>query len=92
MSAFNHAFLCTIVALALATTVQAQPPVTHATREFALPEPDLIPEAIAYDAERARWFISSVRQARIVLADGTTFARAPWPVFALAVDARRHGG
>jgi hypothetical protein len=90
MSAFNHAFLCTIVALAVTTTVQAEPPVTHATREFALPEPDLIPEAIAYDAARARWFISSVRQARIVLADGTTFARAPWPVFALAVDSRRH--
>lgn len=89
MSAFNHAFLCTIVALAAATTVQAQPPVTHATREFVLPEADLIPEAIAYDAEHARWFISSVRQARIVLADGKLFARTPWPVFALAVDARR---
>ena len=90
MSAFNHAFLCTIVALAATTTVQAEAPVTHATREFALPEADLIPESIAYDAASARWFISSVRQARIVLADGKIFARTPWPVFALAIDAQRH--
>lgn len=90
MSAFNHAFLCTIVALAAATTVQAQPPVTHATREFTLPEADLIPESIAWDAAGKRWFISSVRQARIVLGDGSTFARAPWPVFALAIDAQRN--
>ncbi len=93
MSAFNHAFLYAAAALvaanAPAAPPSAQPPVTHATREFSLTEADLIPESIAYDAATARWFISSVRQARIMLRDGSTFARAPWPVFALAIDAQR---
>ncbi|MGB8693851.1 MAG: hypothetical protein WCD08_10130, partial [Steroidobacteraceae bacterium] len=64
-------------------------PVTHASSVFSLAETDLIPESIAYDALTHRWFISSVRQAKIILADGKTFARTQWSVFALAIDSQR---
>ena len=64
-------------------------PVTHASRAFSIAEADLIPESIAYDALTHRWFISSVRQAKIVTADGRTFAHTQWSVFALAIDSQR---
>jgi sugar lactone lactonase YvrE len=64
-------------------------PVTQASSVFSLAGTDLIPESIAYDALRHRWFIGSVRQAKIVSADGKLFARTQWSVFALAIDSRR---
>jgi sugar lactone lactonase YvrE len=81
--------LSAMLIFALVAPAPGEGPVTHATREFTLAEADLIPESIAYDAASSRWLVSSVRQARIVGADGRLFARAPWPVFALAIDASR---
>jgi len=91
MGAFTHAFSCTALALALGVAAPSPglAPVTHSTRAFTLAGSDLIPEAIAYDERDARWFVSSVRQARIMRVDGATFAKSPWPVFALAIDAKR---
>ena len=85
--------LCAVLAAAPIATLSApafsQPPVTHASHAFDLAEADLIPETIAYDVTTSRWLISSVRQAKIIFADGKSFARTPWPVFALAIDAQR---
>ena len=64
-------------------------PVARAREAFPLAEPDLIPEDIAYDARTARFFVSSVRKAKILTGDGREFARTKWPVLALAVDGRR---
>ena len=64
-------------------------PVTHASVAYRLTETDLLPEAIAYDASAQRWYIGSVRQAKIVTADGKSFAHTQWPVFALAIDSQR---
>ena len=64
-------------------------PLTHASRAFSIAEADLIPESIAYDALTHRCFISSVRQAKIISADGKLFARTQWSVFALAIDSQR---
>jgi hypothetical protein len=64
-------------------------PVTHSTPAFALAEPDLIPEDITHDPKTGRFFISSVRKAKILTGDGKEFAKAPWSVLALRVDAER---
>lgn len=64
-------------------------PVTHSTPAFTLTERDLIPEDIAYDPKTRRFFISSVRKAKIVTGDGKEFAKAPWSVLALRVDPER---
>lgn len=64
-------------------------PVTHSKLAFALAGRDLIPEDIAHDPKTGRFFISSVRKAKIVTGDGKEFAKAPWPVLALRVDAER---
>ncbi len=64
-------------------------PVTHSTPAFALAEPDLIPEDITHDPKTGRFFISSVRKAKIVTGDGKQFAKAPWSVLALRIDAER---
>jgi sugar lactone lactonase YvrE len=61
-------------------------PVAQSSLAFALDERDLIPEDIAYDAKTRRFLISSVRKAKIITADGKTFAQTDWPVFALRVD------
>lgn len=63
-------------------------PIGRARTAFAPAETDLIPEDIAYDAKTARFFVSSVRKAKILTGD-SEFARTEWPVFALAADARR---
>lgn len=55
----------------------------------ALPERDLLPEDIAYDAKTRRFFIGSVTTGKIVTADGVLFAKSEWPVMALRVDASR---
>lgn len=68
-------------------------PVSHSSPAFALAERDLIPEDIAYDPKTQRFFISSVRQSKIVSIDGganqTDFAKSDWPVLALRVDSGR---
>ena len=64
-------------------------PVTHSTPAFVLAERDLIPEDIAHDPKTGRFFISSVRRAKIVTGDGKEFAKAPWSVLALRIDAER---
>jgi len=64
-------------------------PVTHSTPAFTLAERDLIPEDIAYDPKTRRFFVSSVRKAKIVTGDGKDFAKAAWSVLALRVDPER---
>ena len=64
-------------------------PVTHSKPAFVLAERDLIPEDIAHDPKTGRFFISSVRKAKILTGDGKEFAKAPWPVLALRVDVER---
>jgi hypothetical protein len=73
-------------------------PRSSSVRAFALPDPDLLTEDIAYDPGTGRFFVSSIREAKIVAIgkDGSG-ARdfvpagrdAIWGVLALAVDARR---
>jgi sugar lactone lactonase YvrE len=73
-------------------------PRSRSVRTFTLPDPDLLTEDIAYDAGTGRFFVSSIRKAKIVAVskDGSG-ARdfvpagrdAIWGVLALAVDARR---
>jgi sugar lactone lactonase YvrE len=68
-------------------------PVSHSTSSFKLAGRDLIPEDIAYDPKTSRFFVSSVRQSKIIAVLGETdsrdFAKADWPVLALRVDSRR---
>jgi sugar lactone lactonase YvrE len=64
-------------------------PVTHSSPAFALSERDLIPEDIACDSKRGRFFVSSVRKSKIITADGKDFARSEWSVLALRVDEKR---
>jgi len=68
-------------------------PVTHSNAAFTLAERDLIPEDIAFDPATRHFFVSSVRQAKIIRVDGvarsTDFAKTDWPVLALRVDSRR---
>jgi sugar lactone lactonase YvrE len=42
------------------------PPVTTAVEAFAIPEPDLIPEGIAYDSASGRFFLGSIHKRKIV--------------------------
>ncbi len=73
-------------------------PRSRAVRAFTLPDPGLLTEDIAYDPGTGRFFVSSIREAKIVAIgkDGSG-ARdfvpagrdAIWGVLALAVDARR---
>jgi len=69
-------------------------PIGTAKLELSIDRLGIIPEGMAYDAKRKRWFISSVRTGTIlaVTADGDvqTFAKAPWGVFGMAVDAKRN--
>jgi hypothetical protein len=73
-------------------------PVSHSSEAFTLGERDLIPEDIAYDPATRRFFVSSVRQSKIIAVDGGAiggvahpkdFANVDWPVLALRVDSRR---
>jgi hypothetical protein len=64
-----------------------------AKSELTIDQLGLIPEGMAYDAKRKRWFVSSVRSGAIfaIGADGKveTFADVPWGVFGMTVDAKR---
>jgi sugar lactone lactonase YvrE len=73
-------------------------PVSRSASAFTLADPDLLPEDIAYDAGGRRFFVSSVRQAKIVAIDARSgmardFVPAGrdgiWGVLALAIDGRR---
>jgi hypothetical protein len=64
-------------------------PIAHASFVSALPERDLLPEDLAYDAKTHRFLVASVTMCKIVTSDGKLFAKSDWPVMALRVDARR---
>jgi len=73
-------------------------PLTRAVQAFTLPDSDLLTEDIAYDTGSRRFFVSSIRDAKIVAIDRSGGAArdfvpagrdAIWGVLALAVDARR---
>jgi hypothetical protein len=72
-------------------------PRSRAVRAFTLPDPDLLTEDIAFDPGAGRFFVSSIREAKIVAVDRRGAARdfvpagrdAIWGVLALAVDAQR---
>jgi sugar lactone lactonase YvrE len=70
-------------------TARNRAPVSHASVFATLPEKDLLPEDIAYDARSRRYFISSVRKHKIVTSDGKPFAQTHWSVLALRIDPRR---
>jgi hypothetical protein len=69
--------------------------ISLATTAFLLPESGLLAEDIDYDAQTKHFFITSVREKKIVSVDATgasaDFARAPdqWPMLADKVDADR---
>jgi len=73
-------------------------PRSRSVRAFTMPDPDLLTEDIAYDPGTRRFFVSSIREAKIVAIDRRSGAArdfvptgrdAVWGVLALAVDARR---
>ncbi|MGA2538495.1 MAG: hypothetical protein ABSF53_20975 [Terracidiphilus sp.] len=70
-------------------------PVSRAATAFPLPDANLLAEDVDYDPAGHRFFITSVREKKIVAvqANGTStdFAAAPdsWPMLAIKVDARR---
>ncbi|MBV8201330.1 MAG: hypothetical protein JOZ15_11970, partial [Acidobacteria bacterium] len=73
-------------------------PRSRSVRAFALPDPDLLTEDIAYDPAARRFFVSSIREAKIVAFDPRTGAARDfvpagrdgvWGMMALAVDAKR---
>ena len=68
---------------------ESRDPANRAQTAFQLEEPDLIAEDIACDPRTHRFFVSSVRKAKIITGDGKEFAKADWSVLALAVDTRR---
>ncbi|HLY16771.1 MAG TPA: hypothetical protein VKR61_06080 [Bryobacteraceae bacterium] len=73
----------------LLRVAQNRKPFGSAAAVSSLPEPDLLPEDIAYDPKTRRFLIGSVTQAKIVAQDGAVFAKTDWPVMALRVDPRR---
>jgi hypothetical protein len=68
---------------------QNRKPVARAVPVSVLPERDLLPEDIAYDAKTRRYLIGSVTECKVVTADGKLFAKSDWPVMALRMDPRR---
>lgn len=68
---------------------QNRKPVSHAVAVATLPEPDLLPEDITYDAKTQRFLISSIAGCKILTQDGKLFAKTNWPPMALRVDPRR---
>jgi hypothetical protein len=85
-------------AAVLANLESNKRPRSRSVRAFSLPDPDLLTEDIAYDPATHRFFVSSVRQAKIVAVDqrgGAALDFVPagrdgiWGMMALAVDAPR---
>lgn len=68
---------------------RSRKPVTQSLPVFTLNEKDLIPEDIAYDPKTRRYFVSSIRQHKILTQDGRTFAGSDLSLMALAIDPRR---
>lgn len=72
-------------------------PVTNGTDAFTLPDPDLIAEDIAYDSTTHRFFVSSIRERKIVVIDSTGRVSdfttpgtgGVWGMMALAADPAR---
>jgi sugar lactone lactonase YvrE len=73
-------------------------PVAHAVPAFTLSDPELLAEDLGYDPARHRFFVSSIREAKIVAVDARSGAMRDfvpagrdgiWGVLALAVDVRR---
>ncbi len=50
----------------LAAALRATPPVSHSTSVFQVSEGDLIPESVAYDPTRRRFYFGSMRKGKIV--------------------------
>jgi sugar lactone lactonase YvrE len=67
-------------------------PISLAVTAFALSDPGLLAEDVDYDPHTKRFFITSVREKKIIVADdkGTSsdFAKAPdnWPMVAIKID------
>lgn len=70
-------------------------PVAMAATAVVLPDAMLLAEDLDYDAQTRRFYVTSVRQKKIIVTDasggGRDFAAAPdgWPLVAIKVDARR---
>jgi sugar lactone lactonase YvrE len=70
-------------------------PVAIAATAVVLPDAMLLAEDLDYDAQTRRFYVTSVRQKKIIAADESggsrDFAAAPdgWPLVAIKVDARR---
>src|SRR5258705_6297939 len=60
--------------------------VTRAKLSVTLPDEDLLPEDLTYDAKTQRFLVSSIRKMQIMDTSGKVFATSNWPVLALAVD------
>jgi sugar lactone lactonase YvrE len=70
-------------------------PISLATTAFPLSDPALLAEDVDYDPGTGRFFITSVREKKIISTTRTgssiNFATAPdnWPILAIKVDSRR---
>jgi sugar lactone lactonase YvrE len=70
--------------------------VAEGSTAFQLPDPGLLAEDVDYDPETRRFFVTSVREKKIVSVEAggaaTDFANAPdhWPMLAVKVDRSRH--
>jgi hypothetical protein len=72
-------------------------PRSRSVRAFALPDPDLLTEDIAYDPASGRFLVSSIRQGKILAINQGVAARdfvpagrdGIWGMLALAVDTKR---
>ncbi|HXM44072.1 MAG TPA: hypothetical protein VN924_22745 [Bryobacteraceae bacterium] len=76
-------------ATVLRVVEQNRKPIARAVPVSTLPERDLLPEDIAYDAKTRRFLVGSASKCKIVTADGSLFAKSDWPVMALRVDPGR---
>src|SRR5579863_1538437 len=71
-------------------------PVSTGSTAFQLSDPSLLAEDVDYDPNSKRFFVTSVREKKIVSVDArgasAEFAKAPdnWPMLAVKVDPSRH--
>jgi len=70
-------------------------PRSNAAEAFSIADAGLLPEDVDYDPAQRRFFLTSIREAKIVSSDMRgrlrDFAQAPdrWPMLAIKVDSRR---